>query len=118
MSFGALGNARMSVANHNHIEKTNTHHHTNSANTGYEYQVSKKDKFSRKSSIATKSGSFSRDIENTSASTRNYYSSHSNLYMNDNYSNNYVSSVTFVPANHRRGSSSASLNHYWNNSNT
>ncbi len=41
---------------------------------------------------------------NSYSQQKSYYN-HSNLYISDHYSNNYVSSVTFVPANHKRGTS-------------
>ena len=51
------------------------------------------------------SGSVGGHRDHLSYQQKQYIHSNSSLYINDTYTNSYVSSVTFVPANHKRGTS-------------
>ena len=106
MSFEGIGSKHMSVAL-NSLQMNNYEGNLNTGvDSGYHFEPKPKEpaKPSRKGGNSTSKGSshFSRDMHNYQQ--KSYYN-HSNLYISDHYSNNYVSSVTFVPANHKRGTS-------------
>ena len=110
MSFEGIGSKHMSVALNslqiNNYPDGGTLH---TAEAFKEPSGSSQSKLGRKSGP----GGANNRVSGGYNQQKNYYNNaadrlhtdrlHSNLYITDSYSNSYVSSVTFVPANHKRG---------------